>query len=177
MSEEKMIKSREIYKGQVLHVREDTVLLENGKEVIREIILHPGASGVVAIDSDGKLLMVKQYRYPVGKEVLEIPAGKIDEGETPVQCAARELCEETGIKAKSLAPLAQIHPAAAYTDEGVYLFLASGLSRAEQHLDSDEFLTVHKIDFDRALEMVMDGEIWDSKTQIAILKTARLLGK
>lgn len=176
MSFEKKLDSQKIFDGQVLHLRVDTVLLENGKKAVREVIYHQGACGIVAFDENGKLLMVKQYRYPVQQEILELPAGKIDEGETPEQCAARELREETGYIAEKLTAMGEIYPAAAYDNEVVYLFYAEGLTPASQQLDDDEFLTVERVDFDDAVSMVMENKIPDSKTQIGILK-AKLLKK
>jgi len=170
MKAETQLSSEKIYDGIILHVRKDKVLLQNGKEAVREVLDHNGAAAVVAFDDEGKLLMVRQYRYPMGEYLLEIPAGKIDDGETPEQCAARELVEETGYRAGKLTELGVIYPAAAYTSESVYLFYAENLTKAQQHLDEDEFLTVEHMDFSQALDMVMNNEIPDSKTQIGILK-------
>jgi len=170
LSVETKIDSKEIFYGKVLHLTEDKVRLENGHETTREIIHHNGAAAIVAFDEDDRLLMVRQFRYAIGEELLELPAGKIDPGETPIQCAARELIEETGYRAGRLTELGAIHPAAAYTSEAVYLFYAEELTRAQQNLDEDEFLTVEHMDFSQALDMVMNAEITDSKTQIGILK-------
>ena len=170
MSLEIKVDSKEIFSGKVLHVTEDTVLLENGKQATREIIHHNGAAAVIAFDENDRLLMVQQYRYAIGQELLELPAGKIDPGETPEQCAARELVEETGYRAGKLTELGVIYPAAAYTAEALYLFYAEDLTPDKQHLDEDEFLSVEHVDFATAFDMVMNGEITDSKTQIGILK-------
>lgn len=170
MGQEKQLSSQKIYYGRILSLRVDRVLLENGQETVREVIDHQGAAGVVAFDQEGKLLMVRQYRYPIGQELLELPAGKIDPGETPLQCAARELQEETGYRAVKLTELGRVYPAAAYDVEMVHLFYAEGLTPARQKLDEDEFLSVEHVDFDEAVRMVLDDEILDSKTQIGILK-------
>ncbi|HWP50482.1 MAG TPA: NUDIX hydrolase [Clostridia bacterium] len=170
MAEEKQLNSRKIYDGRILSLRVDRVLLENGREAVREVIDHQGAAGIVAFDEEGKLLMVRQYRYPVGQELLELPAGKIDPGETPLQCAARELQEETGYCARKLTELGRVYPAAAYDVEMVHLYYAEGLTPVQQNLDEDEFLSVEHVDFDEAVRMVLDDEILDSKTQIGILK-------
>jgi len=170
LSVETKIDSKDIFYGKVLHLTEDRVRLENGAETTREIIHHNGASAIVAFDEDDRLLLVRQFRYAVGEELLELPAGKIDPGETPIECAARELVEETGYRAGKLTELGVIYPAAAYTSESVYLFYAENLTKAQQHLDEDEFLTVEHMDFSQALDMVMNNEIPDSKTQIGILK-------
>ncbi|WMJ82576.1 NUDIX domain-containing protein [Oscillospiraceae bacterium LTW-04] len=170
MAEEKQLSSQRIYDGRILSLRVDRILLENGREAVREVIDHQGAAGIVAFDEQGKLLMVRQYRYPVGQELLELPAGKIDPGETPLQCAMRELQEETGYKAEKLTLLGRVYPAAAYDVEMVHLYYAEGLTPVQQQLDEDEILSVEHVDFDEAVRMVIDDEILDSKTQIGILK-------
>lgn len=129
MAVEKTISQRRVYDGRILNVRVDEAVLPNGKTVTREVIEHHGACGIVAFDEDGKLLMVRQYRYPMACELLELPAGKIDPGETPDACAARELEEETGYRASKLEFLGDIYPIAAYCCEVVHLYLAKGLTR------------------------------------------------
>lgn len=175
MALEKRVSSKSIYKGRILDLRVDEVLLENGEKALREVIDHDGACGVAAFDENGDLLMVKQYRYPIGKELLEIPAGKMEKGESPEQCALRELEEETGYRAKKLTPLGKMYPAAAYDGEVVYMFYAEELSKTTQHLDADEFLTVQRVKFSEAVRLVMQGEIPDSKTQIAVLKIKEMI--
>ena len=177
MAVEKTISQRRVYDGRILNVRVDEAVLPNGKTVTREVIEHHGACGIVAFDEDGKLLMVRQYRYPMACELLELPAGKIDPGETPDACAARELEEETGYSASKLEFLGDIYPIAAYCCEVVHLYLAKGLTRGAQHLDPDEFLDVLHVDFDEALGRVLAGELPDSKTQIGIMKAALLRRK
>ena len=174
---EKTLESREVYRGRILRVREDRVLLPNGQEAQREIVEHPGGVGILALDADGCAVMVRQYRYPMACELLELPAGKIDPGETPDACAARELEEETGYRASKLEFLGDIYPIAAYCCEVVHLYLAKGLTRGAQHLDPDEFLDVLHVDFDEALGRVLAGELPDSKTQIGIMKAALLRRK
>ena len=122
MSLEIKLDSKEVFSGKLLHVISDSVLLENGKQAVREIIHHNGAAAVIAFDENNRLLMVRQYRYAIGQELLEIPAGKIDPGETPEQCAARELVEETGYRAGKLTELGVVYPIAAYSSETQYLF-------------------------------------------------------
>ncbi|MBQ2751408.1 MAG: NUDIX hydrolase [Oscillospiraceae bacterium] len=170
LSIEIKVDSKEVFSGKLLHVTSDSVLLENGKQAVREIIHHNGAAAVIAFDENNRLLMVRQYRYAIGQELLEIPAGKIDPGETPEQCAARELVEETGYRAGKLTELGVVYPIAAYSSEAQYLFYAENLTPDKQHLDEDEFLSVEHVDFATAFDMVMNGEITDSKTQIGILK-------
>ena len=170
-----MLDSTRIYQGRILNLRVDCVELANRDQAIREVVEHTGAAGVAAFDEDGKLLMVRQYRYPVGEALLELPAGKLEDGETPEQCAARELEEETGFRARRLVALGRVYPAAAYDSEVVHLFYADGLIESEQRLDPDEFLCVEHVDFDEAVRLVLSDEIPDSKTQIGILKL-RLMG-
>ncbi len=174
MAAETTLSQRRIYDGKILNIRVDEVRLSNGNVTTREVVEHGGACGIVAFDEQGRLLMVRQYRYPMGCEVLELPAGKMDPGETPLECAARELEEETGYRAESFQPLGDIYPIAAYCCEIVHLFLAGPLTRGAQHLDPDEFLDLLPVDFDEALAMVLDGRIPDSKTQIGIMKAALL---
>ena len=177
MAIERTLSQRRVYDGRILNVRVDEAILPNGKTVTREVIEHHGACGIVAFDEEGKLLMVRQYRYPMACELLELPAGKIDPGETPDACAARELEEETGYRASKLEFLGDIYPIAAYCCEVVHLYLAKGLTRGAQHLDPDEFLDVLHVDFDEALSRVLAGELPDSKTQIGIMKAALLRRK
>ena len=177
MAIERTLSQRRVYDGRILNVRVDEAILPNGKTVTREVIEHHGACGIVAFYEEGKLLMVRQYRYPMACELLELPAGKIDPGETPDACAARELEEETGYRASELEFLGDIYPIAAYCCEVVHLYLAKGLTRGAQHLDPDEFLDVLHVDFDEALSRVLAGELPDSKTQIGIMKAALLRRK
>lgn len=167
--------SQEIkYNGRILNLRVDTVLLPNGKQAKREVVEHSGGVCVVAFDENDNLLMVKQFRYPYGEITLEIPAGKINYGEDPKECGARELTEETGYVAKELTKLAHLYPTPAYDSEIIHIYLAKQLTKSSQHLDEDEFLSVERVPFDKAVEMVMNNEIPDSKTQIAILKVYAL---
>jgi ADP-ribose pyrophosphatase len=175
MKPERMLGSDRIYQGRILNLRVDSIELPDGREAIREVIEHPGAAGVAAFDDEGRLLLVRQYRYPVGEALLELPAGRIDEGETPEQCAARELEEETGFRAGRLVALGRVYPAAAYDCEVVHLFYADGLVESQQQLDPDECIAVEHVDFDEAVRMVLSDEIPDSKTQVGILKL-RLMG-
>lgn len=176
--EERQIGSEEIYHGRILHITRDTVLLENGKEALREVVHHPGGACVVPLTENGEVLMVRQFRYPQGEETLEIPAGKLEYGEDPLRCAVRELKEEVGGEADALESLGCLYPTPAYDKEIIYMYLARGIRLdAGQSLDADEFLDVVRLPLEQALEMVMENRLPDAKTQIALLKTARLLGK
>ena len=168
--EEKQKSSELIFDGKVLHLYRDDIYLPDGSEGFREYCKHVGAVCVVPVTDEGEVICVRQYRYAIGQELLEIPAGKIDPGETPEQCAARELVEETGYRAGKLTELGVVYPIAAYSSETQYLFYAENLTPDKQHLDEDEFLSVEHVDFATAFDMVMNGEITDSKTQIGILK-------
>lgn len=160
------------YKGAIINLRVDTAVLPNGKTAKREVVEHPGGVGVLPIDGDGNCLLVKQFRYPYMKETLEIPAGKRDkEGDRdPLSCGKRELKEETGAAAQSFIPLGTLFPSPGYTDEVIYLYAATILSMGDAEPDEDEFINLCRIPLEDAVEMVLSGEIPDSKTQTAILK-------
>ncbi len=170
--------SREIFNGVILHLYKDTVQLPNGKSAIREVIRHVGAVGVIPITDDGKVIIEKQFRYPLNRVVTEIPAGKLDSfSEDRLSAAKRELEEETGYTAAQWIELGDYIPTCAYCDERITLYLARGLSLGQRHLDEDEFLNFETIPLSQLVEDVMAGRITDGKTQVAILKAARLLEK
>lgn len=173
---EEKLRSEEIYRGRILNVSCDTVLLENGTEALREVVHHPGGSCVVPLTSDGCVLMVRQFRYPHHTETLEVPAGKLEYGEEPLQCAVRELKEEVGGEAETLESLGALFPTPAYDEEVIYMYLARAVNETHmQALDTDEFLDVVRLPLAEAVQMVMDDRIRDAKTQIALLKAAHLL--
>ncbi|MBR6108041.1 MAG: NUDIX hydrolase [Oscillospiraceae bacterium] len=173
---ETTLASEEIYNGKILHVTRDTVALEDGTQAFREVVHHPGGACVVPLTDDGDVIMVRQFRYPHAAETLEIPAGKLEYGENPADCAVRELKEEAGAVSGRFEPLGRLFPTPAYDKEVIYMYLARALDLTkEQSLDADEFLDVVRIPLKEAVEMVMRDELPDAKTQIALLKTARLL--
>lgn len=174
---EETLSSIEIYKGKVVNLYSDKVKLEDGRNTVRDVIRHSGGVCVAALDENMSLLMVSQYRYPFGKELLELPAGKLEPGENPKDCGLRELEEETGYSSNSLQSLGDLYPTPAYTDEIIYIFYTKDLIKATQHLDEGEFLTLRKVPFWIAYNMVLNGEIKDAKTQIAILKLSSILKK
>ncbi len=174
---EKQTSSELGYKGKVIDVYSDTVLLENGKEAKRDVVRHPGGVCIVALTDDDRIYMVRQFRYPHGKVLTEIPAGKLEWGESHLECGKRELQEETGNTADEFTYLGCLYPTPAYDTEVIHMYLARGLHKDRQKLDEDEFLEEFTIPFGEAVEMVMSGKIADAKTQIAVLKTARLLGQ
>lgn len=163
-----------IYSGRIITLRRDTVELENGNTALREVIEHPGGVAVLPVDEHDNILMVRQFRYPFGTQLLEIPAGKLEYGEDAFLCGQRELEEETGCTAAFYHPLGQLLPTPAYDNEVIHLYYAKDLTKTKQHLDSDEFLTVEAIPFETVVSMVLANEIRDAKTQIAVLK-AKLL--
>lgn len=168
MSEEKKISGKLLYDGRIMQVYKDEVELENGKKSIREYIRHSGGASVLAVDDEENVYLVTQFRYPYGTETVEIPAGKRERGEDPLVCATRELEEETGLVADKISLIATVYPTPAYTDETLYIYLATGLTKKAAHLDDGEFLGVEKVPFEKAYEMALSGKIRDSKTLVAI---------
>lgn len=169
--EEKQISAEYMYKGRIINLRKDNALLPNGKTALREVIEHPGGVCVAALTDNNEVLFVKQFRYPYFETILEIPAGKRDKGnENPLECGIRELKEETGAVAKRFIPLGELYPSPGYCGEIIWLYAATGLTFEEQNLDEDEFLSVEKIPLEKAVEMILSGEIKDAKTQAAVLK-------
>ena len=158
-----------VYDGALLKVRRDTVRLPDGSEGTREYIRHPGAVAIVALFEDGRVLLERQFRYPHRREFIEIPAGKLDPGEPPLDTAKRELVEETGYLAAQWTRLGVIHTAIAYTDEAIELFVARKLSKVERKLDQGEFLEVLEVPLEEALTLVRDGRITDSKSVAGLL--------
>ena len=174
---ERQIKREEIYDGKVLHVVKDTVLLPDGKESIREFCLHVGAVAVLPLTDDGRVAMVRQYRYAHGRVFLEVPAGKLDyKEEIPLEAAKRELREETGAVAENFTYLGVLDTTPALLDEKIHLYLAEGLKFGNTDFDEDEFLECELIPLTKLVDMVMSGEIRDGKTQILILKAAKIKG-
>ena len=168
--------SEEIFDGVILHVFKDTVQLPNGHPATREVIRHVGAVGVVPLTDDGKVIIERQFRYPLNRIVTEIPAGKLDSfTEDRLSAAKRELEEETGYSAREWISMGDYYPAAAYCDERITLYLARGLTLGQRHLDEDEFLNFEAVPLTELVEQVMDGTITDGKTQVAVLKAARYL--
>ena len=167
---EKELSSEKIFDGMVVKLFRDEIELEDGSRGVREFIKHPGGVCIAAVDEDEQLYMVEQFRYPFGKVLTEVPAGKLEFGEDPEECGRRELKEEVGATADSFEYLGCIYPTVAYDTEIIYMFLARGLHFGEQHLDDGEFLDVKKIPLKKAFQMVMDNELPDAKTQMAVLK-------
>jgi ADP-ribose pyrophosphatase len=165
---ERGLTQESVYRGDYLKVRMDTVALPNGEVANREIVEHPGAIAVVPVDADGQVVLVRQYRYPIGEITLEIPAGKLEWGESPEVCTQREMAEEVGLKAAKLERLTEIVPAPGYSNERLVLFKATGLEAVEHASDPDEFLEVVRMPLKEALKLVKKGEITDAKTIIGL---------
>lgn len=172
--EEKTVSSEEIYNGKIFKVTKDMALLENGQQAVREVVHHNGGVTIIPITENNEVIMVKQYRYPHHKAILEIPAGKLEENESHYEAGKRELLEETGCTCKEYKYLGEILPTPAYVSEVIHMYIAKGLEFSKQNLDSDEFLDIIKVPLEKAVQMVMNGEITDSKTQIGILKAYKM---
>ena len=172
---ESKLSSEAIFQGRLLEVRKDEVELPNGKTSTREWINHPGAVCCVPILPDGKIALIRQYRYPVQEEMIELPAGKLDRGEEPEKCAVRELEEEIGYYPGKLTFLTHIHPAIGFANEKMWLYLADDLEKTDSKLDEDEFLELIPTDLSEAVQMVWDRKISDVKTIIGLLWVQRLL--
>lgn len=166
IEKEKLLERRAAYEGRMLLVYSDRVEI-GGRETTREVVLHPGACAILPVTEKKEILFVRQYRYAAEETLLEIPAGKIDPGEAPDVCAARELTEETGFRAERLRKLGAVFTTPGFCNEKIHLYLADRLVPAHQHLDTDEFLDVVKITLGEALEMIRNGEISDAKTLAA----------
>lgn len=178
MHYEKTVNSELLYNGKIIRVYLDDAELENGATAKREIVRHNGGVCVCAVDDEQNTYLVRQFRYPYAEEIYELPAGKRDSvDEDPLECGKRELREETGFIADSYLSLGKVYPSPGYVDEVIHLFLATGLKKAQQQLDEDEFLTVEKMPLAKAVELVMAGKIADSKTQVALLKAEKLLNR
>lgn len=169
MKREVTIKSKNIFTGSILKLDLHEVLLQNQKTAQRELITHPGGVGVIAINHENEIYFVKQYRKPFNEETLEIPAGKKEKNEKPLECAVRELKEETGITASSMTHLVDMYPSPGYTNEVVNIYKAEGLSYGETDTDEDEFIDICRYTLKEAYDMVKIGRIKDAKTVIAIL--------
>ena len=169
------VASEEVFSGNLLRVRRDTVRLPDGKEASREFVTHPGAVVMIAELPGGKLLFERQFRYPLDIVFLELPAGKIHPGEDILLTARRELQEETGYVAEHWHYLGVIHPCIGYSDERIEIFFAQGLSHVGHALDEGEFLEVHELHLDEAMEAVRDGRLTDGKSVACLLWAERVL--
>lgn len=165
--QEKTVKVNYIYKGKIINVRCDEAVLPDGRPCKREMIEHPGGASVLCVH-EGKVALVRQFRYAYGEALLEIPAGKLEKGEDPMLAAGRELEEETGLEAESLKHLFTLYPTPGYTNEKIYIYEAVNVKKGRQHLDEGEFLNVVYLPVEEAARMVETGEIHDAKTIVAL---------
>ena len=165
---ETCISSETLAQGVLLHAKRDRVRLPNGHESVREYIVHPGATLVIPVLDDGRLVMERQFRYPLKQVFTELPAGKIDAGEDPLITGQRELLEETGYSASDWQFVAKLHPCIGYSSEIIYIYLARGLTLGQHQRDEEEFLDIFSMTLDEAMSALHSGEITDGKTMIAL---------
>lgn len=173
---EHTVDSRTVYRGRLLHVLEDAVRLPDGKTSAREYIRHPGAVMVVPLTEGGSVVLVRQFRYPLKRHFIEIPAGKMEQGEDPLDTARRELREECGVDAASWEHLATVRPCIGYSDERIELYLARRLSRVAGGPDEGEFLEILEVPLGEALQWVREGTITDAKSIIGLMWTEKVVG-
>ncbi|MDW7673045.1 MAG: NUDIX hydrolase [Bacillota bacterium] len=166
---EKKIEGQQIFKGKIIEVELDKVRLPNNSISTREVVKHGGAVGIIPINDNRELILVRQYRYPVGEALLEIPAGKLDQQEEPLACAARELREETGFIAEEMVKVCDFFTSPGFSNEVIHLYMAKGLKQAGQMLDEDEFLNIEQVSLREAINYIYDGRIKDGKTIVGIL--------
>lgn len=174
---EKQLSSTEIFAGHVFRVTQDEVELENGDHRKREVVHHNGGACILALDDKGGIFLVRQYRYAIGREMWELPAGKLEPGEDPLEAAKRELSEEVGVTAANWQSLGTFYPTVGYCSEAIHLYMATGLTPCGMHLDEGEFLDPYVVPLEEMLQRIMRGEIQDSKTIIGCLKGSILLAQ
>ena len=172
---EHKLNSEVVYSGRLLHVRRDEVHLPDGNTSVREYITHPGAVVIIAIADNGELILERQHRYPLHRDFIELPAGKIDAGEETLACAQRELLEETGYTARDWQYVTTVYPCIGYTDERLVYYLARDLTYSGQQPDEDEFLEIFQLSFERAMGMIKSGEICEAKTVVGLFWLEKIL--
>ena len=177
ISTERLIRREDILCGKVLHVTKDTVLVNEDREAEREVAWHPGASAVIPVTAEGNIVLVRQYRYALGKAILEIPAGKLEKGEDPAVCAKRELEEEAGICCDTLEPLGYVYTSPGFSDEVIYLYLGRETGTTAQRWDDDEFKDVETYAPETIYAMIDSGELSDAKSIAAFCRARQILLK
>jgi ADP-ribose pyrophosphatase len=174
MNLEQCISSKRIYEGNVLNLRVDEVRTENGSLAGREVVEHRGATAIVPLLENGDVVLVRQYRYPIQSDLLEIPAGTLKPNESPVDCAIRELEEETGYRCKEAAKILECFVAPGYSTEKIHIYLAKGLTKTQTNMDEDENINTELVQFSEALRKIRVGEIQDAKSIVGLYAVARL---
>ena len=172
---ETQVSSETVFHGKLLHVKADRVRLSNGHEATREYILHPGAAMIIAMTDDQTIALIRQFRYPLARHFIELPAGKIDPGEDPFDTAKRELREECGYVATEWRHLTTLHPGIGYSNERIELYLARGITQVERQLDDDEFLETVLVPVTEAMEWIRDGRITEAKAVTGLLWAEKIL--
>jgi ADP-ribose pyrophosphatase len=172
-----LLSSAQLFQGAVFRVERDRLREPNGLEIVREVVRHAGGAGALPVFDDGRIALVRQYRHPARRDLLEIPAGKLETGEAPAECAARELEQEIGWRAGCLEKLCEFYTTPGFCEEKLYIYLATALQPTAQQLDEDEVVEVVYLPLSEAMQMAARGEIEDSKTLIALLWAARRLGQ
>ena len=170
-----LLTTEKLFKGLVFEIDRARLQEANGLEIVREVVRHNGGAGALPIFDDGRVALVRQYRHPAGSELLEIPAGKLEVGETPLECAAREVEQEIGWRAGRIEKLCEFYTTPGFCEEKLYVYLATELQPSAQQLDEDELVEIVYLPLAAAIQMALRGEIEDSKTLIALLWAERLL--
>lgn len=165
---EKQLGSTRLFEGKIINLRRDEVLLPNGKTATREVVEHPGAVAVIPRTKEGNVILVRQFRHPIGKIILEVPAGKLDPDEKPEACALRELAEETGFFANRLRKLTSMYTTPGFTNEVIHVYLAEDLEESDKRPDEDEFITSEVYSPEQIRQMIASGEICDAKSLVAL---------
>lgn len=175
MGSYKLIKNENMFKGKIVSVERDIITLPTGQETMRETVIHNGGAAIIAIDDDSNIIFVRQYRHAVKSYILEIPAGLINKNESPAACAARELKEETGYKAKDIKHITSLYSSVGFCNEIISIYLGKNLVKGTQCLDEGEYITLEKYSLNTAINMIFSGEIKDGKTIVAILAYKEML--
>jgi ADP-ribose pyrophosphatase len=173
--EEKTVSREHKYKGNIISVDMLTVTLPDGRQATRDVVKHPGASVVIPLNENGELYMVRQYRKPIDRTSLELPAGKLDPGEAPEVCAQRELKEETGLEAGEIKHVISMHSTPGFCNEVLHMYIATQLKEGESCADEDEFISTEKIPVQKLIGMILNHEITDAKTIIGVLLADKIL--
>jgi len=169
---ERTLDSQVIFEGKIVRLRRDIVEVPGGAHAVREVVDHPGGVGIIPVDDKGNVMMVRQFRYPIGRVALEIPAGKLEPNEDPRLTAERELSEEVGVTAGKLTYLGHAYASPGFSGEHIHLYLAENLTFGESHPEEDEFLQPERIPLDELVEMALDGRLHDGKSVIGVLRAA-----